>query len=110
MSMTAWSIYVSVMIIRKTTKNADTLQILLRASNKSVIVTTIIDTPVSLLISVSFKMIITITNTYLDNILAVGSGAGNLKTEILNTTSNIWSTIQDYPYVSESNQKIKIRS
>ena len=38
--------------------------------------------------------------TYLDEILAVGSWPGNVKTEVLNTNRNVWSVIQNYPYVS----------
>ena len=37
----------------------------------------------------------------LDNILAVGSYTpANKKAEVLNTNRNVWSVIQDYPYVS----------
>ena len=39
--------------------------------------------------------------SYLDDILAVGDGSSNsVKAEVLNTNRNVWSVIQDYPYVS----------
>ena len=48
-----------------------------------------------------FHIIITVINSYLDDILAVGSYSPNsVKAEVLNTNRNVWSVIQDYPYVS----------
>ena len=87
--------------IQTTTKNADIQRVLLANLNKSVIVITSILALVSPLINVSFTLLTTVINTYLDNILAVGSySPNNVKAEVLNTNRNVWSVIQDYPYVS----------
>ena len=42
-----------------------------------------------------------IFNFFLDQILAVGSYyPNNVKTEVLNTNGNVWSVVQDYPFLS----------
>ena len=84
-----------------TRRNADIHPVLLANLNKSVIVITSILALVSPLINVSFTLLTTVINTYLDDILAVGSrNPDNVKVEVLNTNRNVWSVIQDYPYVS----------